>query len=91
MSQGIKKINIDENNNGFALSTKVVGDGSLFIKSGDDYILQEDMRNGIGILAVDLATTNASGNFTIFPPDAIGSNTDDNFELDSNNDIVTKS
>ena len=91
MSQGIKKINIDENNNGFALSSKVVGDGSLFIKSGDDYILQEDMRNGVGILAVDLATTNSSGTFTIFPPDAIGSNTDDNFELDSNNDIVTKS
>ena len=91
MSQGIKKINVDENNNGFALSSKVAGDGSLFIKSGDDYILQEDMRNGVGILAVDLATTNSSGTFTVFPPDTIGSNTDDNFELDANNDIVTKS
>ena len=91
MSQGIKKINVDENNNGFALSSKVAGDGSLFIRSGDDYILQEDLRNGVGILAVDLATTNSSGIFTVFPPDSIGSNVDDNFELDANNDIVTKS
>ena len=66
MSQGIKKINVDENNNGFAFSSKVVGDGSLFIKSGDDYILQEDLRNGVGILAVDLATTNSSRFFFTF-------------------------
>lgn len=91
MSQGIKKINIDESNNGFALSTKVAGVGSLFIKSGDDYILQEDMRNGVGILTVDLATSNSSGIFTAFLPDSIGLNTDDNFELDSNNDFSTKS
>ena len=90
MSTGIKKINVDDNNNAFATSTKVAGDGSVFIKSGDDYILQEDLRNGTGIFLIDIAETNSSGVLTISPPVSILTNLDDNFELDSNNDISPK-
>ena len=90
MSTGIKKINVDDNNNAFATSTKVAGDGSVFIKSGDDYILQEDLRNGTGIFLIDIAETNSSGVLTISPPVSVLTNLDDNFELDSNNDIAPK-
>jgi len=90
MSYGIKKISTDESNNSFAISTKVTGEGSIFIKSGDDYILQEDLRNGPGIFLVDITETNASGIFTVTIPSNILSNTDDNFELDSNSDFSTK-
>lgn len=91
MSQGIKKISTDENGNSYAISTKIAGNGSLFIRSGDDYILQEDLKNGTGILLVDLAETNASGVFTVTLPDNILGNTDDNFELNIDNDFSTKS
>ena len=90
MSTGIKNIKVDENNNAFATTTKVVGDGSVFIKSGDDYILQEDLRNGTGIFLIDIAETNSSGILTISPPVSILTNLDSNFELDSNNDITPK-
>lgn len=90
MSYGIKKISTDENNNSFAVSTKIVGEGSIFIKSGDDYILQEDFRNGPGIFLVDVTETNSSGVLTISPPVSVLTNLDDNFELDSNNDITPK-
>ena len=90
MSTGIKKINVDENNNAFATTTKVAGDGSIFIKSGDDYILQENLRNGTGIFLIDVAETNSSGVLTISPPVSVLTNLDDNFELDSNNDITPK-
>ena len=90
MSYGLKKINTDENGNSFALSTKVTGEGSVFIKSGDDYILQDDLRNGTGIFLVDITETNSSGIFTVTIPSNILSNTDDNFELDGNNDFSTK-
>jgi len=90
MSTGIKKINVDENNNAFATTTKVAGDGSVFLKSGDDYILQEDLRNGTGIFLIDIAETNTSGVLTISPPVSVLTNLDDNFELDSNNDITPK-
>ena len=91
MSQGIKKISTDENGNSYAISTKIAGDGSLFVRSGDDYILQEDLKNGTGILLVDLAETNSSGIFTVTLPDNILGNTDDNFELNIDNDFSTKS
>ena len=90
MSTGIKKINVDENNNAFATTTKVAGVGSVFIKSGDDYILQEDLRNGTGIFLIDIAETNSSGVLTISPPVSFLTNLDDNFELDSNSDIAPK-
>jgi len=90
MSYGIKKISTDENNNSFAISTKVTGEGSIFVKSGDDYILQEDIRNGTGIFLFDISETNSSGIFTVTIPSNILSNTDDNFELDSNSDFSTK-
>tara|TARA_B100000427_G_scaffold23268_1_gene17351 strand:+ start:3712 stop:3987 length:276 start_codon:yes stop_codon:yes gene_type:complete len=90
MSFGIKKISTDENGNSFAVSSKIAGDGSIFVKSGDDYILQEDLRNGTGIFLVDVAETNSSGIFTVTIPSNILSNTDDNFELDGNNDFATK-
>tara|TARA_Y100000996_G_scaffold392122_1_gene354621 strand:- start:109 stop:384 length:276 start_codon:yes stop_codon:yes gene_type:complete len=90
MSTGIKKINVDENNNAFATTTKVAGDGSVFVKSGDDYILQDDLRNGTGIFLIDVATTNSSGVLTISPPVSVLTNLDSNFELDSNNDITPK-
>ena len=90
MSTGIKKINVDENNNAYAISSKIAGDGSLFVKSGDDYILQEDLRNGTGIFLVDITETNSSGVLTISPPVSVLTNLDDNFELDSNNDITPK-
>ena len=90
MSTGIKKINVDETNNAFATTTKVAGDGSVFIKSGDDYILQDDLRNGTGIFLIDVATTNSSGVLTVSPPVSVLTNLDSNFELDSNNDITPK-
>ena len=90
MSTGIKKINVDENNNAFATTSKVAGDGSVFLKSGDDYILQEDLRNGTGIFLIDIAETNSSGVLTISPPVSVLTNLDSNFELDSNNDIMPK-
>lgn len=90
MSYGLKKVNTDENGNSFVLSTKVTGEGSVFIKSGDDYILQDDLRNGTGIFLVDITETNSSGIFTVTIPNNILSNTDDNFELDSNSDFSTK-
>ena len=90
MSFGIKKISTDENGNSFAVSSKIAGDGSIFVKSGDDYILQEDLRNGTGIFLVDVTQTNSSGTFTVTLPSNILSNTDDNFELDSNGDFSTK-
>ena len=90
MSTGIKKINVDENNNAFATTSKVAGDGSVFLKSGDDYILQEDLRNGTGIFLIDITETNSSGILTISPPVSVLTNLDSNFELDSNNDIMPK-
>jgi hypothetical protein len=90
MSTGIKKISVDENNNAYAISSKIAGDGSLFVKSGDDYILQEDLKNGIGIFLVDITETNSSGELTISPPVSVLTNLDDNFELDSNSDITPK-
>ena len=90
MSTGIKKISVDENNNAFATTTKVAGDGSVFIKSGDDYILQDDLRNGPGIFLIDIATTNSTGIFTVSPPVSVLTNLDSNFELDANNDITPK-
>lgn len=90
MSYGIKKISTDENSNSFAISTKVTGEGSIFVKDGDDYVLQEDTRNGTGIFLLDISETNSSGIFTVTIPDNILSNTDDNFELDSNSDFSTK-
>lgn len=90
MSYGIKLVNVDENGNGFAASTKIPGVGSLFEVSGDDYILQEDLRKGVGILLVDVAVTNGTGVLTVSLPDSILDNTDDNLELDSNNDITPK-
>lgn len=90
MSTGIKKINVDENNNAYAISSKIAGDGSLFVKSGDDYILQEDLKSGTGIFLVDITETNSSGVLTISPPVSVLTNLDDNFELDSNNDITPK-
>ena len=90
MSFGIKNISTDENGNSFAISSKIVGDGSIFVKSGDDYILQEDLRNGTGIFLVDITETNSTGIFTVTIPSNILSNTDDNFELDGNNDFSTK-
>ena len=61
-----------------------------FVKSGDDLILQEDLRNGTGIFLVDITETNSSGTFTVTLPSNILSNTDDNFELDGNNDFALK-
>ena len=90
MSTGIKLINVDENNNAFATTTKTAAEGSVFIKSGDDYILQEDLRNGTGIFLIDVTETNSSGVLTISPPVSVLSNLDANFELDSNNDIAPK-
>ena len=90
MSYGIKKININENSEGFALSTKVAGDGSIFIASGSDYILQDDLLNGVGIFLIDIQETEASSTLTVSLPINILTNTDDNFELDSNNDITPK-
>ncbi len=90
MSYGIKKINTDENGNSFALSTKVIGQGSVFVKSGDDYILQDDLRNGTGMFLVDVSEFNSSGTFTVSIPSNILSNVDDNFELDENNDFSPK-
>lgn len=90
MSYGIKKININENSEGFALSTKVAGNGSVFIASGSDYILQDDLLNGVGIFLIDIQDTEASGTLTVNLPIDILSNTDDNFELDANNDITPK-
>ena len=90
MSYGIKKINVDENNNGFALSTKVTGDGSLFIANGSDYTIQDDLKNGTGLFLVDIDETNNSGSLTVNLPDDILQNTDDNFELDENGDITPK-
>tara|TARA_B100000212_G_scaffold342316_1_gene328816 strand:+ start:1541 stop:1816 length:276 start_codon:yes stop_codon:yes gene_type:complete len=90
MSFGIKKISTDENGNSFAISSKVTGTGSVFVKSGDDLILQEDLRNGTGIFLIDITETNSSGTFTVALPSNILSNTDDHFELDSNNDFALK-
>ena len=90
MSFGIKKISTDENGNSFAISSKVTGSGSVFVKSGDDLILQEDLRNGTGIFLIDITETNSSGTFTVALPSNILSNTDDHFELDSNNDFALK-
>lgn len=90
MTVSIKKISLDESNNAYAISSKVIDEGSVFIKSNDDYILQEDLRNGVGIFLVDLAETNSSGTFTVSLPNNILSNADDNFELDSNNDFAPK-
>ena len=90
MSFGIKKISTDENGNSFAISSKVTGNGSVFVKSGDDLILQEDLRNGTGIFLIDITETNSSGTFTVALPSNILSNTDDHFELDSNNDFALK-
>lgn len=90
MSFGIKKININENSEGFALSTKVAGDGSIFVASGSEYVLQDDLLNGVGIFLIDIQETEASGFLTINLPIDILSNTDDNFELDLNNDITPK-
>ena len=90
MSFGIKKISTDENGNSFAVSSKIAGDGSIFVKSGDDYILQEDLRNGTGIFLVDITETNSSGTFTVTLPSNILSNTDDNFEIDANGDFAAK-
>ena len=90
MSFGIKKISTDENGNSFAVSSKIAGDGSVFVKSGDDYILQENLRNGTGIFLYDITETNSSGTFTVTLPSNILLNTDDNFELDGNNDFSTK-
>ena len=90
MSFGIKKISTDENGNSFAVSSKIAGEGSIFAKSGDDLILQEDLRNGTGIFLVDITETNSSGTFTVTLPSNILSNTDDHFELDGNNDFALK-
>ena len=90
MPTGIKKIIVDENNNAYAISSKITGEGSLFVKNGDDYILQEDLKSGTGIFLVDITETNSSGVLTISPPVSILTNLDDNFELDSNNDITPK-
>ena len=90
MSTGIKNIKVDENNNAFATSTKAEGEGSVFIKVGDDYILQDDTRNGTGMFLVDITTTNSTGIFTVSPPVSVLTNLDANFELDENNDIATK-
>lgn len=90
MSYGIKKVNVDENNIGFALSTKVVGEGSLFKVDGSDYVLQENLSNGVGIFLVDVDESAGTGVLTVNLPDSILENTDDNFELDSNGDITPK-
>lgn len=90
MSYGIKKVNIDENNVGFALSTKVVGEGSLFEVDGSDYVLQENLSNGVGIFLIDVDESAGTGVLTVNLPDSILENTDDNFELDSNGDITPK-
>ena len=91
MSTNIKTITLDENGNAFAESFKNPGIGSLFVAEGDDLVLQEDLSTGVGILTVDLATTNSTGTLTINLPDAVGNRTDKHLELDANNDITLKS
>lgn len=90
MSYGIKKVSIDENNKGFAISSKLSGEGSIFLASGSEYSLQDDLRNGIGMFLIDTNETISSGVMTVTLPDSILENLDDNFELDSNNDISPK-
>ena len=90
MSYGIKNISVDENNKGFTISSKLAGVGSIFFANGSEYAIQDDLRNGIGIFLIDVDETISSGDMTITIPDDILTNTDDNFELDSNNDITPK-
>tara|TARA_B100000131_G_C17870067_1_gene513826 strand:+ start:255 stop:530 length:276 start_codon:yes stop_codon:yes gene_type:complete len=90
MSTGIKNIKVDENNNAFVTSTKAEGEGSIFVKVGDDYILQDDVSSGTGMFLIDITTTNSSGVLTVSPPVSVLTNLDANFELDANNDIAPK-
>jgi hypothetical protein len=66
------------------------GEGSIFLANGSEYSLQDDLRNGIGIFLIDTNETLSSGIMTVTLPDNILENLDDNFELDSNNDISPK-
>lgn len=90
MATSIKRIKIDENNNGFAESPTVTGEGSLLVDLGqDNFELQESIKTGIGILTVDTIEL-LSGSFTVSPPDSVGNNLDDYLELDVNNDLTFK-
>tara|TARA_B000000557_G_C20812615_1_gene461052 strand:- start:746 stop:1024 length:279 start_codon:yes stop_codon:yes gene_type:complete len=91
MSTNISKITVDENNNGFTLGAEISEDGgSLFVKQGEDYILQDSLSTGVGFLIVNISETNSSGELTLNLPDNVLGNTDKNFELDENNDITPK-
>ncbi len=90
MATNIKKIIIDENNNAFAVGFKNPDEGSLLEADGDDRVLQEDLSTGIGILTVDLTTTNSTGELHVSLPDSIGSRVDKHLELDNNNNITFK-
>ena len=90
MAVSLKRIVKDENNKSIGEGTGVVGEGSLFVASGDDRILQEDWSTGVGILTVNCTDTNSSGVLTVNLPDSVGNRQDDHLELDENNDVTYK-
>lgn len=90
MAASLKRIKVDENNNAYGEGTSVTGEGSLFVSAGNDLILQEDIKSGIGILVVNITETLATGELTINLPDNVGNNLDEHLELDNDGDITYK-
>lgn len=83
MSFKVKKIVADENNKGYAISSDVADDGSLFELSGDNLIVLNSTNDGIGLFDLDVA------NHSNYQPSNL-TRVDVYFELDGNGDIRPK-
>jgi hypothetical protein len=83
MSFKVKKIVADENNKGYAISSDVSDDGSLFELASGNLMVSNSTNGGIGLFDLDV---NALNNYQ--PSNS--TRVDVYFELDGNGDIRPK-